>query len=226
MENLLNNIFPEICIVCNKPAYGSLCYLCTAKCVKLKNGFCVVCEGLAVDGVTHANCASANVPSKIFSCFEYAGVAAQCIKKSKYAQKEFAALKTLTAVGARWLKKVGWEYKGYVLVPVPVSAQRMRERGFNQSELISLVLAKELELKTNHGLLKRAKETGVQHALSKSERLKNMQGAFACADVSIAGRFLLIDDICTTGATLIESAKALYGAGANEVACFTLCRKV
>jgi ComF family protein len=111
-----------------------------------------------------------------------------------------------------------------VLVPVPLSRERQRERGFNQAEL----LAKEAAARTSlpvARLLRKVRETPPQAGLSRAERLRNLEGAFAVAGGGpvLAGLLaVLIDDVFTTGATADECARVLLAAGAGKVCVATL----
>ncbi len=102
------------------------------------------------------------------------------------------------------------------IVPVPLSRTRLRERGYNQAELIANHIAKITE-KNLLNVLKRIKHTQAQANLSRKERIENVREAFV-ADNKVNGlRIIVIDDVFTTGSTLNECAKALYKKGAKEV---------
>ena len=114
-----------------------------------------------------------------------------------------------------------------VLVPVPLGIARLRERGFNQVELVVREIA---NIAGNDcpaiglDILQRAKETRPQTSLSGAARKANMRGAFkVVAPEKVEGRrIILVDDVVTTGATLFEAKKVLERAGAARVHCFAL----
>ncbi|MBI3634473.1 MAG: ComF family protein [Candidatus Yonathbacteria bacterium] len=116
----------------------------------------------------------------------------------------------------------------YLLVPVPLHKSRLRERGYNQSSL----LAKEIAKYDRSGMfefapdvLKRVRKTKPQaRAEKRSARQANLHGAFTCSDYArVHGRtIILIDDITTTGATLLASKKALSLARPRKVLAFTI----
>ncbi|HYP40899.1 MAG TPA: ComF family protein [Chloroflexia bacterium] len=111
------------------------------------------------------------------------------------------------------------------LVPVPLHIERRKARGYNQSEL----LARELSKLTGWGVMKgleRVRETRSQVGLSAQERRENMQGAFAWRGDVVPQRVLLIDDVCTSGATLSECAIALQKAGVEEVYAATVAKAI
>ncbi len=107
------------------------------------------------------------------------------------------------------------------VVPVPLHAMRLAERGYNQSALIARNLARRLKAPLHPVALVRVRDTQRQALLEREARLTNVVGAFAVArPAAIVGRrVLLIDDVCTTGATLEAASHALREAGARSVRC-------
>lgn len=119
--------------------------------------------------------------------------------------------------------------KKILIVPVPLHSSRARERGFNQIELVLKSLPEEFRngsLSTlMPGALLRIRETAQQTHLHRSERLSNVAGAFAVFEEAFVGKthVFLIDDVTTTGATLVHAAAPLRRAGA-EVTLLALAR--
>lgn len=112
------------------------------------------------------------------------------------------------------------------VVPVPLSARRLRERGFNQSLEIARALPPPWSSRVDAGILERLLDIGPQAALALDARAANVRGAFR-ATRSLAGlQVVLVDDVMTTGATLREAALALGAAGAQEVSVWVVCRAV
>jgi len=110
-----------------------------------------------------------------------------------------------------------------VVVPIPLSIERLKERGFNQSALIARTC---FGKKVEESVLKRTKNTLPQATLSKKERLKNVKGAFK-VEKDVGGlKILLFDDVLTTGATLNEAAKVLKLAGAERVSALVVAKNV
>jgi ComF family protein len=117
-----------------------------------------------------------------------------------------------------------------VVVPVPLHARKLRQRGFNQAELIARAATKlmpvECRLTLCPEVLQRCRETQSQIGLSRHQRRENMRGAFAVVKAEpIAGReILLVDDVFTTGTTVSECARMLRRAGASKVFVATVAR--
>jgi ComF family protein len=120
------------------------------------------------------------------------------------------------------------EWKPDLVVPVPLHADRLRERGYYQADLIARPLAKRLHLKFGQYLLLRSKPRPAQLILSRTERWSSVRGAYATrVGVRVDNlRILLVDDVLTTGATLDACSRALKKAGAAEVFGLTVARVV
>ena len=112
-----------------------------------------------------------------------------------------------------------------IIVPVPLHISRLRERGYNQCELLAKGLGGLLHLPVDAHTLQRARATQSQMTLGAAERHQNVVGAFSCRSNTLVGqRVLLIDDVCTTGSTLDACAGALKEAGVASVWGVTLAK--
>lgn len=121
-----------------------------------------------------------------------------------------------------------------IIVPVPLHLRRLRKRGFNQSFLLvkewpgtgKANQQKPGRLKIETDLLKRTRQTPPQTGLSRKQRARNVQKAFALnPNMDVKGKWvLLVDDVLTTGATVNECARILVGNGAKRVDVLTLAR--
>jgi ComF family protein len=119
------------------------------------------------------------------------------------------------------------EEEARIVVPVPTTATRLRERGYNQAERLAAVYAR-LTRRPLHPLLTRAGSTTTQTVLQPAARGANVAGAFRVAEQGgrqvVGEHLLLIDDVMTTGATVSECARALVDAGARCVTVITFAR--
>jgi len=117
---------------------------------------------------------------------------------------------------------------GDALVAVPLHARRLRERGYNQSDLIAKELSKRIGLPVIEDCLIRIKQAQPQvRAVDAEERRRNVADAFVCRDERVKGeRIILIDDVCTSGATLESCAAALKDKNTRSVWGLTLAREI
>ena len=109
-----------------------------------------------------------------------------------------------------------------VLIPIPLSQQRYKQRGYNQSELLIIYMLKKYPFQFNN--LIRSRHTPPQTSLSRKDRLKNVKNCFKVRYPEFIQKkiVILIDDVCTTGSTLFEAKKILMSAGAQEVRMYTV----
>jgi ComF family protein len=109
------------------------------------------------------------------------------------------------------------------VVPVPLSARRQRERGYNQSGLIARMLSERYGFPTEPALLARVRDTAVQAGLSAGLRAQNVEGAFVASPAAKGRALLLVDDVVTTGSTLSACAATLLKAGAAQIYAACAC---
>jgi ComF family protein len=111
------------------------------------------------------------------------------------------------------------------VIPIPLSAQRLSERGYNQALLLAQQLSPQ---KTEAKLLLRTRHTVAQRTLPRTERLSNLAGAFAVDPLRVrqiqGRRIVLVDDVMTSGASLHTAAQALRQAGAAHIGALVLAR--
>jgi predicted amidophosphoribosyltransferase len=118
-------------------------------------------------------------------------------------------------------------YDGPLLVPIPLHSRRLNWRGFNQSELFAKNLADTFQMEIVSDVIGRMVNTVPQADIKdREERLKNLSGIFKILNKEkIVGRdVLLVDDICTTGATLNECARVLKESGASKITALVIAR--
>ncbi|MCD6310171.1 MAG: ComF family protein [Candidatus Eremiobacteraeota bacterium] len=115
-----------------------------------------------------------------------------------------------------------------VVIPVPLHESRIKERGFNQSEILAEAISSEFGIPMRTRNLKRNRATALQSRLNREQRQNNVRGAFSVlwARELYRKRILIVDDIMTTGVTLNECARVLRNAGAKQVTGITLCRDI
>jgi predicted amidophosphoribosyltransferase len=115
---------------------------------------------------------------------------------------------------------------GAIIMPVPLSAARLRERGFNQAVEIARPLARALQLPLDVTSLVRTRETAAQSQLPWRARQANVRHAFACSADLSGKTVIVVDDVMTTGATLNAVARTLKDHGATSVVNWVAARAV
>jgi len=110
-----------------------------------------------------------------------------------------------------------WQRQHFVIIPVPLHPWRQNWRGFNQAALLGKALAKEVGLSFDQSILQRRRFALPQVGLSRHQRYKNIASQFAATAAAQGKNLILLDDVCTTGATLQEAQKKLQKAKAASV---------
>ncbi len=160
-------------------------------------------------------------------CAPFGGVVRRALHGLKYGGERRFAEPLGRAVARRWARA---GRGGDLLVPVPVHADRLRKRGYDQGQLIALTAGRALGLPVGP-VLERRRATIAQFDLDRDERAGNVAGAFALARGAPRGRplegrwIVLIDDVVTTGSTLSACVAPLLEAGALAVSAATVARE-
>lgn len=221
---LIDFLFPPRCVGCGSEG-SFVCAFCESSLPRLAGPACPMCSRpLARNGDCPHCRAWRPETDGIRSPFAFDGVIRQSIYQFKYGHfKELAAPLGRLLAGYLERESLGVE----VLVPVPLHSSRLRERGYNQSALLAVEMGKRSGLPVAGDSLVRLRPTKPQvNTAGAAERQRNLAGAFGCRDRSLAGkRVLLVDDVCTTGATLSACAIALREAGASLVWGLALARE-
>jgi ComF family protein len=204
LQGLLDLIAPRRCAGCDMAARED------------GAAFCEACAPL-IEPVPEAF----RPPRPAAAAFAYGGPLADAIARMKYARRPDLA----RPLGAL-LAGAACRYAGRVdcVMPLPLHAARLRERGFNQSALLAAAVARSLGLPLDTRRLRRVRRTADQAGLSRALRAENVRAAFAVRARMPGTRVLLIDDVRTTGATLAEASRALLEAGCAEVRTLALAR--
>ncbi len=224
-EVALDLLFPQWCIGCGK-AGNFICYSCRSSLPRVMPPLCPRCGRPQPSGIVCPSCVSWQAEiDGIRSPFRFDGIVRQAIYQLKYRN-----LRALAAPLARLLNNylITNPVPGEVLVPVPLHRKRLRERGYNQSNLLSRELGKLTNLPVVDDCLIRQRYAPTQtKTLTVEERQRNVADAFTCCEHRLQDKqVLLIDDVCTSGATLDACATALKAAGVASVWGLALAREI
>lgn len=219
-KSLKRRFLSPRCVGCSQ-AGGWFCPFCFSK-IKLVESFvCPVCGERTLEGFTHRDCRSGDSLDRLVSVYQFKPPIKQAIYLLKY-HRQYQLAKVFAGLLVEELEDLGIDFgEEALVVPVPMYVERAWRRWFNQAEILAYELGKALELELRRDLLKRVFETKSQTKLTRPERKKNVEDVFWVPwwrRGDVAGRdILLIDDVCTTGATLNSCAKTLKKAGARFV---------
>jgi ComF family protein len=224
-QALLDLLLPPHCVNCkatnswlcqnclNRIAFitTEICERCGAPAASPQPEFCVYCQGFPlhyIDGIRAASIFEDNPIRSVIHDLKY---------------HNHQAISTVLAT------MLADAYRRYalavdVLIPVPLHPSRLKERGYNQSELLARRLGNLLHLPVSTTILHRTKKTASQVTLGVDERRKNVADAFCSAQTILHQKILLVDDVCTTGSTLDACAMALKAGGAASVWGLTVAR--
>jgi competence protein ComFC len=123
------------------------------------------------------------------------------------------------------VERLGWRLD--ILTPVPASLARKKRRGYNQASMLALPLALGCGIHYQSRSLVKIKDTPTQVGLTATQRRDNVREAFQARRSFVEGKsVLVVDDVTTSGATMLACAEALLGAGAQQVYGLTLARAV
>lgn len=191
---------------------------------------CPICARPSRYGLPHTYCHQSYALDGLTCIWAYEGIARKIITRAKYNFYFDLLGELFNRAGDIWERP---EYSYWlrflkdqpVVVPVPLHTARLRERGFNQAEVIGKLLARNLKLEIRN-LLVKTRDTGHQVGRTRQERLAALEGAFQISKskVQIPPAVLLVDDVWTTGSTLSECAKVLKKAGVKKVWGLVLAR--
>lgn len=225
-------LFPAFCLGCNVEGIW-LCDACLIKAKVRPQYFCPVCyKDLPRFGVCSGCSGKSFLDGAVAFAFYKNEIVGEIIRRLKYDFAEDLG-EVIVEIARQALKKSALDFGGadfapvgdFIVVPVPLSNKRLKERGFNQAEIIAKQLSFVLVAPLDSGLLKRIKNTNQQVGLSREARGKNLIGAFEAVSSCRGKNIILVDDVFTTGNTMGECAKVLKLALAEKVFGVALARE-
>jgi competence protein ComFC len=227
---ILDLVFPKKCVVC-KNGGSYLCENCFSYLSFDPKSLCLLCNNPSFNNLTHPRCKRKYAIDGCFSALSYNKTAQKLIYNFKYRPYLTDLKNVLTDLfyesviqNEQFQSQI--QVGEWVFAPIPLSSIKLRKRGYNQAEILAQELVKKFNFPVQN-LLSRARETKTQVGLTNLQRKLNIKEAFELKiqKAEYGGlNIFLIDDVVTTGSTLLEAAKILKKAGAKKVFGLTLAR--
>ena len=233
LSDVLDYLFPRKCLGCGEED-GYLCRSCSGEIQMLRIQCCPRCRRPQNGGkFCNKRCAENFNFDQLIVCLEYSksNLISKMVVQFKYRFSE-DLVEILGKIMKHGLAAFSHNFRnsedGVLLIPVPLSEERMKFRGFNQSLLLAQYLAKSFNEMKVYDCMVRQDGSEQQAGRTRSERLKNLENRISIkkdwAEKLQGKNVILIDDIATTGTTLNECARALKTAGVNKVCGLVLAR--
>ena len=221
----LNTFIPkQSCVLCGDSARFCVCKTCELDLVVHANR-CLSCAAKLNSELDFCGACLSHAPrfSRAYTLYDYSDVCAQLIKQFRfepqlcigdYFAHQFYGLYT------HLIKNEG-QYDA--IIPLPLSNERLKERGYNQTHELLSVIKKRTKTTVDISSVKRIKATKALSSLNLEQRKKEIKNAFSARSMTYQ-KVLLVDDVMTTGASLNELAKTVLKAGVQSCDVMTLAR--
>lgn len=219
-NEIVQVLFPDDikCIVCGREMHASKYGLCSDCKLDINENYCLRCGRHKIGiGDYCDECASMVLYfDEARSAVSYDGNAKDIVRRLKYGNARY-----LARFMARYMLDVLLlsDWSADCITFVPMHKTRLKQRGYNQAELLARAVAEWVNVPCEPLLLK-VKKTSNQARLNRDERLENLKDSFAAAG-SVPKHVILVDDVMTTGSTASECARMLKKAGASVVYLLT-----
>jgi ComF family protein len=215
-------IYPPDCASCGKPG-ALLCEDCKEKIQRIFDPLCPICGYPSTATGICQNCRNDPPPyTALRSWAEFEGPLRKALHRLKY-ENDLGLGVEFSLPLLRIIEKEKWNFD--YIIPIPVSKEHRKVRGYNQAAIIAKPLA--IDIPLFEKAIMRVKETESQVKLSREERFKNLHSAFLGNSAKLINKkVLLVDDVATTGATMISCSKTLREFGCTQVFCITVARTI
>ncbi|MDM8520545.1 ComF family protein [Anaerolineales bacterium HSG6] len=224
-NSLLNLLLPPQCVNC-KISGSWLCRNCLAQISFSPTEVCIICGVPAPLKTVCKHCQNNNTLQYLdgirSATYFEKGPIRSAIHAFKYGNNQ-----AISAILTRMLVEAYQRYQLNVdfILPVPLHASRLSERGYNQSELLATGVSLSCQVPLNVTTLLRVHHTETQAHLDLKGRYENVKNAFSCVNDLLSEKIvLLVDDVCTTGATLDACAMTLKKTGVHKVWALSIAR--
>ncbi|MDD5291584.1 MAG: ComF family protein [Candidatus Omnitrophica bacterium] len=234
LESFINIVYPPICVTCNKPNglrenQGLICHECYYGIKRHIPPFCLKCgRGLnSLESISSGVCRGCAKKhyyfDQAYSMCVYDGPIKELIHRFKYNYK--LQYKT---VFENLLKEFLQSFNVLrdidLIIPIPLHPVKLREREYNQSQILAAMASQILQKPVGSDILSRSRNTKPQIDLKEEARMKNIHGCFTVknGDKVKSKQILLVDDVLTTGTTLSEAARMLKQHQPEKICVLTL----
>jgi ComF family protein len=219
---VIDFVYPPECANCGKPG-TVFCQECLSEVKLLRLPVCTVCGKPQNKVGTCSDCKTDPPPyNALRSWGLYQGSLREALHSLKY-RSNLGFCRFLASQLEGIVRNNQWDLD--LIIPVPLCKTHNKERGYNQSEMLAYPLSLSLTLPLVTDAVFRVKETTSQVDLTRDERFRNLEDAFHGNSAKLKGKkVLLVDDIVTTGATLISCTQALLDSGCKSVFCITVAQ--
>lgn len=223
LRQLARSLLGARCLLCGGAADGEFCADCDAELPAVPTPVCATCALPSPAGSMCAACLRDPPPwQRAVAGCAYAYPVDALVKALKYGGR----LECAPALASVLAHSLSGSEMPDVVVPLPLSRRRLRDRGFNQSMEIARALPAALSSLVDPTTLHRPMDAGPQAALPLDARAANVRGAFLAVRPLAGQHIALVDDVMTTGATLREAARALHAAGARQISVWVVARTI
>jgi ComF family protein len=226
---ILDILFPAECLACGAPLpSGTLCDPCRMSIAPHRSAFCGMCTA-PIPGLR--SICHPQAPYLLGAAGNYRNVALRTLIHALKFGRMKSAAEPLADVLIHYCARLPMDLHGFSVVPVPISRERMRERGFNQSALIAARFARFFGLPLKIKILSRTVHRPAQSDIAdRDERHQNIHGCYAAKPFEGTGicaanrNIILIDDVTTSGATFADAVRALRAAGARKILALAVAK--
>lgn len=216
LEKALNFIFPPACGICGRISNNYLCDKC-------RNN--LICSKMYFNQLEDYTNNDKKFIDEHFYIFSYTGIIREKILQYKFNDRAYLA-NTISEFFINNEKLCGFLQKYDIMIAVPISFSRKRERGYNQSELIARKIGEAKMICFDNSILQKVKNNKPQSRIHYEQRLQNVKDVYNVQNEQKIQEksIILFDDIYTTGATANECARVLKQAGAKKVGALTIAK--
>ncbi|ODT70681.1 MAG: phosphoribosyltransferase [Nitrosomonadales bacterium SCN 54-20] len=218
---IVQSLFGRNCLLCGSAATEDLCAPCRDSLPHISGHHCPVCA-LPMEETHICGACLAHPPAfdRTLAAVNYAFPIDALLHSLKYRTN----LALAPVLADLLLAQIDTAVLPDFIVPMPLHAVRLRERGFNQAMEISRQISKKSDIPLLPTLCHRVRDTASQTGLPWKEREKNIRNAFDCEGNLDGKRIAIVDDVMTTGATLNELARVLRKCGAVHISAWVVAR--